>query len=290
MAELINPLAILLQAQKAQSDIQAQRDLSGYRGASLALDREKMSQADRQFNEGMGLKREGALQDRARFNEGMKLKREALMQDLMLKRSMEKPVIVRDKNGKLVWARPDQAVGMEAGNINGKVNPQLPTQAVKLQNDLFEDISTASNSEADLQALHDQIQNGTLKLGIVQNALSSAKNNLGLSDENSRNYQTFDATLQKLRNDSLRLNKGVQTEGDAQRAWQELIANKNDPENVKQRLKEIAQINRRAAGQKKAQLHQLRSNFGVGDMDLSAFEKPAAAIGGGGGWSVQEVK
>jgi hypothetical protein len=53
-----------------------------------------------------------------------------------------------------------------------------------------------------------------------------------------------------MRNDSLRLNKGAQTEGDAVRAWDEIAANPNDTEVIKSRLKEIQDLNRMAVEEK----------------------------------------
>ncbi len=142
------------------------------------------------------------------------------------------------------------------------------------------------------KALEGQIDAGKLKLGPVSNIASQARNMAGMSDEQSRNFQSFQSTLEKLRNDSLRLNKGVQTEGDAQRAWNELIKNINDPKVVKQRLGEIQKINARAANLRKMNIDSIRSNYGMEPMDTSGYEKQAPAVGGGasGGWSIQRVE
>jgi hypothetical protein len=101
-----------------------------------------------------------------------------------------------------------------------------------------------------------------------------------MSDADSRNFASFQSTLEKLRNDSLRLNKGVQTEGDAVRAWNELVKNINDPQVVRQRLAEIREINNRAIALRKYNIDVIRSNFGVGPLDTSAYERQAPALGG----------
>lgn len=170
--------------------------------------------------------------------------------------------------------------------------PKLPTPALKLQQEELDAIGTASSIQADLKALEGQIDAGKLKLGPVSNIASQARNMAGMSDEQSRNFQSFQSTLEKLRNDSLRLNKGVQTEGDAQRAWNELIKNINDPKVVKQRLGEIQKINARAANLRKMNIDSIRSNYGMEPMDTSGYEKQAPAVGGGasGGWSIQRVE
>lgn len=99
-----------------------------------------------------------------------------------------------------------------------------------------------------------QIATGQLNLGPMTNMLSQGRNMVGASDQNSRNYASFRATLESLRNESLRLNNGVQTEGDAQRAWNELLANINDERLVAQRLQEIMALNNRALDFRRARL------------------------------------
>ena len=282
MAEMINPLSILLGARKNQADINAQLDTANYRQQALGLDREKLSQQADQFGQELGFKQ----QDSAMNAE---LKRQAIGSAaadraalLKFKSDSEKPVIVRGPDGKMRWARPSDAIGQEAASLTAKSGVQLPAAAHKLQMDMIEDMNTASNSAADLGALESQIAGGGLKLGVVENALSRAKNNLGFSDDNSKNFQSFNSTLEKLRNDSLRLNKGVQTEGDAQRAWKELIDGINDPEVVRQRLQEIAEINQDGARLKAKQIQVLRQNFGAGDLDLTQFQNTVPRVGGGG--------
>lgn len=158
----------------------------------------------------------------------------------------------------------------------------LPTQAVKLQQGELDAIGTAASINADMSALEQQIESGKLKLGLVGNLASRGLNYVGLSTPESRNFASYNATLEKLRNDSLRLNKGVQTEGDAQRAWNELISNSNDADVVKQRLAEIKQINERAVALRKANVDALRKNYGAEAFDFSPYENQPAALNQGG--------
>jgi hypothetical protein len=89
-----------------------------------------------------------------------------------------------------------------------------------------------------------------LDLGPVANAKYQALNYAGTSTPQSLAYAKLIANLSKMRNDSLRLNKGAQTEGDAVRAWDEIAANPNDTEVIKSRLKEIQDLNRMAVEEK----------------------------------------
>lgn len=158
--------------------------------------------------------------------------------------------------------------------------PKLPTSALKMQGEELDAIGTASSINADLGAIGQQVTTGDLQLGPVKNLMAKAKNMAGVSDAQSRNLASFQATLEKLRNDTLRLNKGVQTEGDAVRAWNELLANINDPKLVSQRIGEIQKINERAANLRKMNVDVIRSNFGVEPMDTSGYQNQPAAVGG----------
>lgn len=159
----------------------------------------------------------------------------------------------------------------------------LPAAALKLQQDELDAIGLASGIEKDLGAFDEQIGSGALQLGRVKNWESEARNwwGSGTADANSKNYASFNATLEKLRNDSLRLNKGVQTEGDAVRAWNELIANITDAGLVRQRIAEIRAINRRAVDLRQFKIDTLRSNYGAEPLDTSTMRDQPAAIGAG---------
>lgn len=167
------------------------------------------------------------------------------------------------------------------GNIGGvTINTKpLPVGALRLQQDDLEAIGIASAIDADLGVIEQQLAEGGLDLGPIDNLVNRGRNALGMSTEQSRNFQSFQSTLEKMRNDSLRLNKGVQTEGDAVRAWNELMANQNDPGVVRQRLAEIRAINRRAADLRRMSIDTLRANYGAAPLDTSGHENVPAAVG-----------
>jgi hypothetical protein len=167
-----------------------------------------------------------------------------------------------------------------------KANKPLPPNALKLQNETLEELSIADSQEKDLAKLQDQIKSGKLELGFIANPVQDVRNYLGQSTESSRNYDTFKASLEKLRNDSLRLNKGVQTEGDSQRAWNEMLKNINDPNLVSERLDEIQQINSKAKTLKSMQLDLIRKNYGVDPLDTSAIQEQPANVGAGSSQSL----
>lgn len=163
-----------------------------------------------------------------------------------------------------------------ARNAAGTQKP-LPASALKLQQSELDALSTASGIQSDLARVQNQLETGKLSFGPISNLINQGRNLAGVSNEESRNFASFKSTLEKLRNDSLRLNAGVQTDGDAQRAWNELFANITDKGVVEQRLREIQGINARAVQLRKLNIDGIRANYGYGPLDTSAYEKAAGA-------------
>ncbi|MFN7611063.1 MAG: hypothetical protein ACK5QX_09040, partial [bacterium] len=101
--------------------------------------------------------------------------------------------------------------------------------------------------------------------------------------QESRNFSSFKSSLERLRNESLRLNAGVQTDGDAQRAWNELFQNITDTELVAQRLAEIKRINDRAVELQRLRVDSIRGNYGYPSIDTSGYSNQPAALNNGQG-------
>lgn len=170
--------------------------------------------------------------------------------------------------------------GPDQNNPNGRITPlagfggnskPLPAAALKMQQAELDAIGIASGIQSDLSKIEGQITSGKLGFGPVENLVSQGLNMAGRSTENSRNFASFKSTLEKLRNDSLRLNTGVQTDGDAQRAWNELFANITDQGVVQQRLAEIKKINERAVTLRQMNIDSIRGNYGHDPLDTSGY-------------------
>jgi hypothetical protein len=131
-----------------------------------------------------------------------------------------------------------------------------------MQQDAVDMVGTSSSINADLAGFQKQIDDGKLDFGLGSNLINGARNYVGASNEQSQNFASFKSNMERLRNESLRLNKGVQTDGDAQRAWNELFQNINDKDVVRQRLAEIQEINKRGIALQKLNVDNIRSNYG----------------------------
>lgn len=160
-----------------------------------------------------------------------------------------------------------------------KRSEPLPAAVLKQRQGELDAIGTASGIQADLAKFEKQIDDGKLSFGLAGNRINRGMNATGLSSEESRNFASFQSGMEKLRNDSLRLNAGVQTDGDAQRAWNELFANINDTNVVRQRLREISQLNARAAELRKNNVDLIQQNYGREPFDFSDYERPMSKQG-----------
>lgn len=181
-------------------------------------------------------------------------------------------------------AHQDRVAGMnqarmlaEAARAQKNV-PKLPASALKMQQEELDAIGAAAIN-ADLAKIVSQIKSGEINLGPVNNAFNRARNAMGLGTTESKNLATLEATLERMRNESLRLNKGIQTEGDSERAWNELVKSINDPGVVEQRLQEIIRTNERAILLRKNNIDLIRANYGLPPLDTSDRENLPAAVG-----------
>ncbi|MGH8419970.1 MAG: hypothetical protein ACRER8_22255 [Pseudomonas sp.] len=144
----------------------------------------------------------------------------------------------------------------------------LPVGLQKLEDGDIDAVSNVQSINTQMGNILGQLDNGSLVLGPLENRKNAALNAAGQSNPQSVNYASFMSSLEKIRNDSLRLNKGPQTEGDAVRAWNELLANVNDPKVVKQRLGEIQTMNNKAAQVRLGMINSRRKNQGVAPLNI----------------------
>lgn len=144
----------------------------------------------------------------------------------------------------------------------------LPAGLQKLEDADIEAVGVTKTMNGALDKISSQIADGSLQLGVWANTVSSVRNAAGASDDTSANYSSMVSTMEKLRNESLRLNKGTQTEGDADRAWNELFTNIRDPKIVQQRIKEINGYNSQAAVIRGAMINNRRANQGLDELSV----------------------
>ena len=119
------------------------------------------------------------------------------------------------------------------------------------------------------------IQDGELEFGLFDNIDDAWKGwwgNQGREEELSSEFKIF---IQKLANDSLKLAKGVQTEGDAERVGKELLSayDQNNSRLIKNRLLKMQEINQRTINIRKALLKNRRISQGAKPFDFEIFNE-----------------
>lgn len=175
-------------------------------------------------------------------------------------------------------ATPDGALepipGGPADPSRPRPTPPLPSHVQRAEGDDLEIMGTASNINTMLGRYEQLMRDGQIPTTLLGRGEAFIRNNMGRSTPESQNLASFQADLERLRNESLRLNNGVQTEGDAQRAWNELIANMNDPAIVQRRLREIQGYNQQAIELRQNLINQRRSNYGLPELDTTRFRAP----------------
>lgn len=153
------------------------------------------------------------------------------------------------------------AANARDGNKRSFLNPTLQ----KSEDTDMEIVQGSLNTANSVSPLIKDLEGGQLNLGALANAKNTARNWFGKSTPESLKYAELEQTVQHLTNETLRLNKGVQTEGDAKRAASELTAAfaKNDNEAMAQALRRIGRINQQAAVDRSRLIDQRRSSQGV---------------------------
>jgi len=157
----------------------------------------------------------------------------------------------------------------------------LPVGALKLQQEALDALAAAKSISETSNLLSQQLKTGGLDVGPIDNLESKARNWAGASTPNSQAFANMETGLEKIRNDSLRLNKGVQTEGDAVRAMNEVIASKNDPVLLQQAMDKLSAINERGAELQRLQINNIRGNYNAAPMDFEQVNALPSPVPGG---------
>jgi hypothetical protein len=148
-----------------------------------------------------------------------------------------------------------------ADRKGARLNPSLQ----KEEDNDFGMIDGAKGAANDIQPVIENLKTGTLQLGALRNAYNASRNFFGSSTPESQAFAELERGITRITNESLRLNKGVQTEGDAQRAAKEVIAafGKNDTALMTKALEDLQRINLRAAENKARMIDRRRTSQGV---------------------------
>ena len=122
-----------------------------------------------------------------------------------------------------------------------KRNKPLRSDLAKDEEEDYKTASAARNLAIEANDYVNSIKAGNIKFGLKDRASIAARSALGSSDPDVVARNDFERFKTRLVNESLRLNKGTQTEGDAQRSIKELQGAESDVDAAKaiNKLKEL---------------------------------------------------
>ncbi|RLK56231.1 hypothetical protein BCL79_0614 [Stenotrophomonas rhizophila] len=174
-------------------------------------------------------------------------------------------------------ARTRQAAGIDAAQFGmqrtGQWNPggkaaggtlgdkTLPVGALKELLGIEDALGSTEVLNDIIQKNAERIKNGTLKVGPADTLGANLRTSLNMSTDADVARKEWQADLTKIVNESLRLNKGVQTEGDAQRAAEELMG-ASDQKTVASALQRLSGFNRRAVELQQRKQALINGNYG----------------------------
>ena len=118
----------------------------------------------------------------------------------------------------------------------------LPPYLAKDEEKDFEIATAATNLSSDANNFIGRIKSGEIKFGFKDKASIRTRQAFGSSDPDVIAREDYDKFLKVLTNESLRLNKGTQTEGDAVRAAKELESSES-PEAAASAMRRLVEIN-----------------------------------------------
>lgn len=153
------------------------------------------------------------------------------------------------------------------GGTPGRTGRPIPAGVQAKEDDDIETIGAARTLQAKTSDWITAFTKGGLETGPGSQAMRVFNEATGVGTSNSRTLSLFQNDLEGMRNDSLRLNKGVQTEGDAVREWRNLMSNVMDQEYVVKALGRINAINKRAEALKIRQINIRRDRNGLPPLD-----------------------
>jgi len=154
-------------------------------------------------------------------------------------------------------------------------NKPLPNVLAKEEEADYELARDAKNLATDAYGYINRIKSGEIKFGFKDRASISARNALGSQDPDVIARNDFDQFLTRLTNESLRLNKGTQTNFDYMNALKE-IKSAESAADAARAMNKLAEVNVRRTEDAKSAVERRRKNAGYKDVivpiELPKFE------------------
>jgi hypothetical protein len=184
-----------------------------------------------------------------------------------------KPTV--DAQGRLVFlpTRPglpvvDAQTGKPVDGFMPKTEAKpLPPALQKAEEEDYDLGQSAINLAKDANKYVTSIINGTIPFGLKEKASIAVRSALGSNDPDVVARNDFNRWKTEYTNESLRLNKGTQTEGDAIRAGKELESAES-PADAAKAIIRLRDLNARRAGDYQTSINRRRTNAKLGEAEV----------------------
>lgn len=159
------------------------------------------------------------------------------------------------------------------------INLRLSDKQIEAQTEELDNISATTDLMSDTDKFIDMMipdpTTGELELefGVTDRFGDSIALSTGIGDvQEARNSDAFNRYISRLRNELLRMAKGVQTDGDAERAIDEIVSASatKDTEAVRQAMEELREVQQRTIRRYKAKIQNRRKAKNLGKFDFGA--------------------
>lgn len=183
-----------------------------------------------------------------------------------------KPTV--DAQGRLVFLpnRPglpvvDAQTGKPVDFVPKVEAKPLPPALQKAEEEDYDLGTSAANLAKDANKYVTSIINGTIPFGLKEKASIAVRSAMGSSDPDVVARNDFDRWKTEYINESLRQNKGTQTEGDAIRAAKELQSAESPADAAKAVIR-LRDLNARRVSDYQAAINRRRTNAKVGEAEV----------------------
>jgi hypothetical protein len=166
------------------------------------------------------------------------------------------------------------------------INLKLSDKQIEAQTEELDNISATTDLMSDTDKFLDMMtpdpETGELELefGLADRFGDSIALSTGMGNvQEARNSDAFNRYISRLRNELLRMAKGVQTDGDAERAINEIVSASatKDTEAVRQAMEELREVQQRTIRRYRAKIQNRRKAKGLSKFEFA--EKNADGIG-----------
>ena len=159
-------------------------------------------------------------------------------------------------------------IGVSSKTLDTAKAKPLPANLSKQEEDDFDIARDATNLATDAYDYIGRVKSGEIKFSLKDRAALSIQSAFGSTNPDVTARNDYDKFIQRLTNDTLRLNKGTQTDFDYKNALKE-IKSSESPADVATTLQKLVNLNVRRVKDAAESISRRRKNAGATEVETS---------------------